>query len=107
MRHIIGTLTFALLLDSIAGSVVILPRLVPMLHDKEHSNVTSAFPPPVYWDAPLVLAMLAKFTAATRVATVPSLQEYAVLPDKVALHEMYRAYHAEVRAATLEHWLPF
>ncbi len=82
---------------SIAGSVIILPRMLPMLHNKGHANVTSAFPPPAVWDVPIVLGMLEKYIAVAGVATVPSLQEYAVLPDKVALHGMYAAHQAQVR----------
>lgn len=82
---------------SIAGSVIILPRMLPMLHNKGHANVTSAFPPPAVWDVPIVLGMLEKYIAVAGVATVPSLQEYAVLPDKVALHGMYAAHQAQVQ----------
>lgn len=85
---------FSLPHSRVEGAVIILPRWVPMVTNWEYRDVTDVFGPPRTWGSSIVLDMLQTFLRVGRVAgTVPSLDEYRLLGDKMALHEMYQASH--------------
>lgn len=80
-----GSFTSACL--SLQDTVIILPRIVPTLRPvgKAWSKQTASnmYSDPQGWDLETVLGMLVKFLDVTHAASLPKLDEYRVLPDKV------------------------
>jgi hypothetical protein len=76
--------------------VVILPRVVPQLHDMLRWAVTPHFGDRRSWDMSTLVDLLQRFATAAGVTLFPSLEEYRVLPDKVQLHNMYQSYYEKV-----------
>lgn len=67
----------------LSNAVLLLPRIVPRLHD---ASVAPAFGEnPLAWDVAQLVAQLQALVDRTGVTTLPSLQEWAVLPNKVQL----------------------
>ncbi len=61
--------------------MIILPRVVPHVHQLESSHVEPR--DPIAWEVPHLAALVANFCGATGATTVPSVEEWSVLPDKV------------------------
>ena len=71
-------------LAPIAGSVVLLPQIVPALRNVNAKRpLTQRHADPYAWDLPRVRAMLEAFLGASGAASIPPLEEYTALPDKV------------------------
>jgi hypothetical protein len=83
----------AVQLASIAGSVVLLPQIVPMLRNNHPRRpLTQAHADPYAWGLPRVRAMLAAFLAAAGATSIPPLEEYTRLPDKVPNNTLCTAF---------------
>ncbi|CAL8461766.1 g1297 [Coccomyxa elongata] len=83
-------------LDSIAGSVVVLPQIVPALRNNTPRRpLTLKYRDPFSWDLETLHSMLAAFFHASATSSIPPLEEYTKLPDKMYLQEAYENYHAE------------
>ncbi|BDA41509.1 hypothetical protein COCOBI_02-2900 [Coccomyxa sp. Obi] len=79
-------------LDSIAGSVVVLPQIVPALRNNAARRpLTLTYRDPFSWDLETLRSMLTAFFRASATTSIPPLEEYTKLPDK----EAYEDYHAE------------
>lgn len=73
-------------LDSIAGSVVVLPQIVPALRNNTPRRpLTPKYRDPFSWDLKTLHSMLAAFFHASATTSIPPLEEYTKLPDKVSL----------------------
>ena len=71
-------------LDSIAGSVVLLPQIVPALRNNTPRRpLTLKYRDPFSWDLETLRSMLAAFFCASATTSIPPLEEYTSLPDKV------------------------
>ncbi len=71
-------------LDSIEGSVVILPQIVPALRNNcARRPLTLAYRDPYSWDLDTLSVMLSAFFKASGTTSLPPLEEYTSLPDKV------------------------
>jgi hypothetical protein len=80
-------------LAPIEGSVIILPQIVPALRNNGiRRPLTGAHRDPYDWDLPKVRQLLSAFFAVTRTTSLPPLEEYTTLPEKVRpfflLHSM-------------------
>lgn len=64
--------------------MLLLPRLVPRLHDPSAEYTYGQ--DPLAWDVPLVLQQVQALIDHTGVSTLPALEEWAVLADKVRRH---------------------
>lgn len=78
------------LLESLAGTVIILPRLVPSLRPvTKHSRkatLSAKYADPAAWDLQTVVGMVDNFLTVTQAKTVPDLAEWRILPDKARTH---------------------
>lgn len=71
-------------LAPIAGSVVLLPQIVPALRNVNAKRpLTQRNADPYAWDLPGVRGMLEAFLAAAGATSIPPVEEYTQLPDKV------------------------
>ena len=71
-------------LAPIAGSVVLLPQIVPALRNVNAKRpLTQRHADPYAWDLPGVRGMLERFLAAAGATSIPPVEEYTQLPDKV------------------------
>ncbi|KAK9909018.1 hypothetical protein WJX75_006097 [Coccomyxa subellipsoidea] len=83
-------------LESITGSVVMLPQIVPALRNNSPRRpLTLQYRDPYSWDLPTLSGMLSAFFRASGTTSLPPLEEYTMLPDKTFLQEAYEAYYAE------------
>lgn len=74
------------LLSSIAdaglnNTVFALPRIVPQIHDNSYGRTAEA--DPYAWGVHELTAMVRSLTHLSGASTMPSIEEWAVLPDKV------------------------
>ncbi|KAK9806624.1 hypothetical protein WJX73_001273 [Symbiochloris irregularis] len=82
------------LVRSIKGSVVILPRLVTQLHNYMRVDAADESSRRILaMGTEHVLHLLQIFVDLAGVSTVPSLQEYPILPDKEQLQGFYQSYY--------------
>ena len=65
------------------NTVIILPRIVTRLHPVHEELQDHAFQDLVAWDVDFVIQMLQEFLRVSSAKTLPSLEEYRILPDKV------------------------
>jgi len=69
------------------NTVIILPRIVTRLHPVHEPQQDHVYDDLVAWDVDFVIQMLQKFLRVSSAKTVPSLEEYRILPDKVPMPE--------------------
>lgn len=72
----------SLLPADLSNTVIVLPRVVPQVHDTGYQR--SAGVDPLSWGVPELAAMVTSFTQLSGASTLPSLEEWRVLPDKVS-----------------------
>eukprot|EP00884_Botryococcus_braunii_P004847 jgi/Botrbrau1/14363/Bobra.0014s0018.1 len=80
-----GQLDSLSLQENLQGTVIILPRIV--------TQVYSLFGPFLSIDS--AVKAIINFVTLTGATTIPSLEEYSVLPNKMDLSVMYEKYHQE------------
>jgi hypothetical protein len=74
-------------LESITGSVVMLPQIVPALRNNSPRRpLTLQYRDPYSWDLPTLSGMLSAFFRASGTTSLPPLEEYTMLPDKVNIN---------------------
>ena len=75
------------LLTCLEKASIILPRIVTMIRPVTKNWKATAYNhvwnDTVAWDRDVLVEMLARFVDITGTKTIPSLSEYAILPDKV------------------------
>lgn len=71
----------ARLLAEWSNTVVVLPRHVPQTHDTSYERTAAM--DPLAWGVPDLVNMVRSLTGLTGAVTVPGLDEWALLPDKV------------------------
>ncbi len=67
----------------LSNAVIILPRIVTRLHPVHEAPHDHAYQDLMAWDVDFVIQMLQEFLRVSSAQTVPSLEEYRILPDKV------------------------
>ena len=67
----------------LSNTVIILPRIVTRLHPVHEAPHDHAYQDLTAWDVDFVVQMLQEFLRVSSAQTVPSLEEYRILPDKV------------------------
>ncbi|CAL8472050.1 g11592 [Coccomyxa elongata] len=72
------------------NAVLLLPRLVPRLHETGIERTPDQ--DPRAWDVAHVIKQVEALVNLTGLTTLPSLEEWAVLADKRQLHQMYKGY---------------
>ncbi|DBA85767.1 TPA: hypothetical protein ACH3X1_005325 [Trebouxia sp. C0004] len=77
----------------LSNTVIILPRIVTRLHPVHEAPHDHAYQDLAAWDVGFVIQMLREFLRVSSAQTVPSLEEYRILPDKVMLQNMYESYY--------------
>ena len=68
-----------------SNTVIILPRIVPRLHPVHTAQADHIYQDLVAWDVDFVVQMLQEFLRISSAKTLPTLDEYRILPDKVRL----------------------
>ena len=61
--------------------MIVLPRHVPQTHDTSYERTADV--DPLAWGVPDLVNMVRSLTRLTGAVTVPGLDEWALLPDKV------------------------
>ncbi|KAK9813200.1 hypothetical protein WJX72_010477 [[Myrmecia] bisecta] len=74
-------------------AVFILPRVVPQIRMGGIAPVTAKYADQYAWDLATVVDMVGRFLNVTGAISVPTLEEWSILPDKVKLHSMYEEYY--------------
>ncbi|KAL0053162.1 hypothetical protein WJX82_001794 [Trebouxia sp. C0006] len=77
----------------LSNTVIILPRIVTRLHPVHEAPHDHAYQDLMAWDVDFVIQMLQEFLQVSSAQTVPSVEEYRILPDKVILQNMYESYY--------------
>lgn len=67
----------------LSNTVIILPRIVTRLHPVHEALHDHVYQDLMSWDVGFVIQMLQEFLRVSSAETVPSLEEYRILPDKV------------------------
>ena len=67
----------------LSNTVIILPRVVTRLHPVHEDPHDHVYQDLMAWDVDFVIQMLQEFLRVSSAQTVPSLEEYRILPDKV------------------------
>ena len=75
---------------------------MPQVHDAGYER--SAYVDPLAWGVPELTAMVRSFTRLTGASTVPSLQEWPILPDKVRPDQQTPSCKQLSRAAIRALW---
>lgn len=86
----------------LAGSVLILPRWVPLVNNGWHVTSTRRFGDPFKWTPSVVMTFATHFVDVAQVKPVPALEEWTISADKLLLQEQWRAGYA----ADPEHGTP-
>ena len=70
-----------------------LPQIVPALRNNAYRRpLTLSYRDPYSWDLPTLSAMLSAFFSASGTTSLPPLEEYTTLPDKVVCPLAYAAH---------------
>ncbi|DBA88898.1 TPA: hypothetical protein ACH3X2_000140 [Trebouxia sp. C0005] len=77
----------------LSNTVIILPRIVTRLHPVHEAPHDHVYQDLMAWDVDFVIQMLQEFLRVSSAKTLPSLEEYRILPDKVKLQNMYESYY--------------
>lgn len=67
----------------LSNTVIILPRIVTRLHPVHEAPHDHVYQDLMAWDVDFVIQMLQEFLRVSSAKTLPSLEEYRILPDKV------------------------
>ena len=78
--HIICKCSVILAAD-FSNSVIVLPRIVPQVHDTGFQRTSAV--DPLAWGVPELAAMVRSLSQVSGAATVPGIDEWVILPDKV------------------------
>ena len=65
----------------LSNTVIVLPRNVPQTHDTTYERTAAV--DPLAWGVPDLVHMVRSLTRLTGAVTVPGLDEWVLLPDKV------------------------
>ena len=71
----------ALVDADLRNTVIVLPRHVPQTHDTTHERTAAANS--LAWGVPDMVNMVQSLVGLTGAVTVPGLDEWTLLPDKV------------------------
>ncbi len=67
--------------SDLSSTVIVLPRNVPQTHDTTYER--TALVDPLAWGVPDLVNIVRSLTCLTGAVTVPGLDEWVLLPDKV------------------------
>ena len=73
----------------LSNTVIILPRIVPRLHPVHTAQADHIYQDLVAWDVDFMIQMLQEFLRISSAKTLPTLDEYRILPDKVRVVELH------------------